>query len=135
MNENPQLQTAISLLADKTAGETARIGACHQLGQISGQEAIDALVVALSDSDVGVRWAAADALRHHGSSATEAVLSALVRQPADSRLYESARHVLSGSGDPLVKPVLKALDDPISSDSETPHAAYRALGEWRNKYP
>jgi HEAT repeat protein len=135
MNENPQLRKAIDLLADKTAGETARIGACHQLGQMSGQEAIGALVAALSDADVGVRWAAADALRHHGPAATEAVLAALVRQPSDSRLYESARHALSDSGDPLVKPVLKALADPIGSGSETPLAAYRVLKEWREKYP
>lgn len=135
MNENPQLHIAINRLADKTAGEAARIGACHELGQMSGQEAINALVTALSDSDVGVRWAAADALRHHGPFATEAVLSELVTQPADSRLYESAHRALSGCGDPLVQPVLEALDDPISADSETPIAAYKALGEWREKYP
>lgn len=135
MTANPQLLTAITRLADKSASETKRIDACHQLGQVSGQEAIDALVTALSDSDVGVRWAAADALRHHGPAATEAVLSALVTHTADSRLYESAHHALLGSGDPIVKPVLKALDDRTSSGSETPLAAYKALGEWRKKYP
>ena len=133
MSTNPDLQTNIQILADKTAGETARIDACHELGQLSGKEAVTALVAALSDADVGVRWAAADALRHHGPAATEAVLSALVTQPADSRLYETAHRVLSGTGDPIVKPVLEALSDPISSDSETPLAAYKALGEWRKR--
>ncbi len=135
MSTKPQLQTAITQLADKTAGEAERVDACHELGQMSGQEAINALVSTLSDSDVGVRWAAADALRHHGPSATEAVLSELVTTPADSRLYESAHRALSGTGDPLVKPVLQALEDPVSSGSETPLAAYKALGEWREKYP
>jgi HEAT repeat protein len=133
MSPNPDLQTNIKILADKTAGETARIDACHELGQLSGKEAVAALVTALADADIGVRWAAADALRHHGPAATEAVLSALVTQPADSRLYETAHRMLAGTGDPLVKPVLKALADPISSDSETPLAAYNALGEWRKK--
>ncbi len=131
MSANPQLQTAIDLLADKTAGETARIAACHDLGQLSGKEPIDALVAVLTDADVGVRWAAAGALRHQGPAAIEAVLSELATKPADSRLYESAHHVLSGTGDPIVKPVLKALNDPVSSDSETPFAAYKAVGEWR----
>ena len=131
MSANPQLQAAIDLLTDKTAGETARIAACHDLGQLSGKDSLAALVAALSDADVGVRWAAADALRHHGPAATVAVLSELATKPADSRLYESAHRVLSGTGDPIVKPVLKALDDPVSSDSETPFAAYKAVGEWR----
>ena len=131
MSVNPQSQAATTLLADKTAGETARIGACHELGQLSGKKPIDALVAALSDADVGVRWAAVDALRHHGPAATEAVLSELATKPADSRLYESAHRVLSGTNDPIVKPVLKALDGPVSSDSETPFAAYKAVGEWR----
>lgn len=135
MSSNPKLQTAISQLADKSAGEAERVDACHSLAKISGQESINALVTALSDSDIGVRWAAADALRHHGPSGIEAVLSELVTQPADSRLYESAHHALSGSGDPIIKPVLKALDDKISSDTETPLAAYKALGDWREKYP
>ena len=133
MSTNPQLQTAIDLLADKAAGETARIAACHDLGQLSGKEPIDALVAALSDADVGVRWAAAEALRHHGPAAVEAVLSELATKPADSRLYESAHRVLSGTSDPIVKPVLTALDDPVSSDSETPFAAYKAVGEWRKQ--
>lgn len=135
MSVNPQLQDAITQLADKSAGEADRVSACHELGQISDQQAINALVTALSDSDVGVRWAAADALRHHGPAGTEAVLSELVTQPADSRLYESAHRALSGSGDTIITPVLQALDDPISSDSETPLAAYKALGDWREKYP
>ncbi len=135
MSANPQLQAAVTQLADKSASEADRIGACHELGQMSEQEAIKALVTALSDSDVGVRWAAADALRHHGPSATKAVLSELATKPADSRLYESAHRALSGSGDPIIKPVLKALNDHIGSDSETPLAAYKALGEWRKKYP
>jgi len=133
MSPNPDLQINIQVLSDKSAGETARINACHELGQLSGKEAVTALVAVLADADVGVRWAAADALRHHGPAATEAVLSALVTQPADSRLYESAHRALSGTGDPIVKPVLKALSDPISSDSETPLAAYKALGEWRKR--
>ena len=135
MSANPKLLTAITQLADKSASESKRVGACHELGQMSGKEAINALVTALSDSDVGVRWAAADALRHHGPSGTEAVLSALVTQPADSRLFESAHHVLSASGDTIIKPVLKALDDRTGSDTATPLAAYKALGEWRKKYP
>lgn len=108
--------------------------AAKALGEIGDPHAADALVDALDDEDVGVRWVAADALVGLGGNALEPVLRAVMSHADDIWLREGAHRVLKvlaqrGYG-PITMPVLRALED-IEPAIEAPFAAYEALHKFR----
>lgn len=108
--------------------------AAKALGEIGDPHAADALVDALDDEDVGVRWVAADALVNLGGNALEPMLKAVISHSDDIWLREGAHRVLKVLAQrgyqPIVMPVLRALED-IEPAIEAPFAAYEALLKYR----
>ena len=92
----------------------ARLEAVRTLAEIRAPSAAPGLVKALQDEDVGVRWAAREALIALGGSGVEPLLRDLIQASDSIWLREGAQHILSALKDrgclaaPLVG-VLKAL--------------------------
>jgi len=92
----------------------ARLEAVRTLAEIQAPSAAPGLVKALQDEDVGVRWAAREALIALGGGGVESLLRELIQASDSIWLREGAQHILSALKDqgclaaPLVE-VLKAL--------------------------
>ncbi|RME82918.1 MAG: HEAT repeat domain-containing protein [Caldilineae bacterium] len=123
----------IEMLRDPNATVNDRVDACHKLGLASGREAIEALIQSLDDDSVSVRWAAAEALLHHGYNVLEPLLQALSTRHS-TYLYEGAHHILVRIPGPATRAVLQPVIDALESvgaSAAVPVAASRALAELR----
>lgn len=114
----------------------ARWEATIALRAIRDPESAPALVRALDDEMVEVRWEAAEgiiALGHHG---LVALLHGLIAGSGSTRVRESAHRILSamarGKDAPVVQPVLEALEGPAPI-AAPPIAAFAALNALRGK--
>ncbi|MGD1045324.1 MAG: HEAT repeat domain-containing protein [Bacteroidota bacterium] len=111
--------------------------AAKTLGAISDVRSIPALVSALEDSDQGVVWLAAEALRKFKKIAWPQLLRALVKSKPDSVLLrQGAHHVLrnqkeNGFND-LLSTLRIALESSTASES-TPFAASHILKLMKTK--
>jgi len=112
----------------------ARLDAVRTLAEIQAPSAAPALVKSLQDEDVGVRWAAREALIALGGSGVEPLLRDLIQAYDSIWLREGAQHILSTLKDqgclaaPLVE-VLKALgrSEPEVRLRSTAASAWQAL--------
>jgi HEAT repeat protein len=86
--EAPLIQTL------SRGNRNARWGAAVALGEIGDPRTAEALVKALEDEDISVRWAAADALIKLDRACLEPLLLALTRHFDSVWLREGARYVL-----------------------------------------
>jgi HEAT repeat protein len=102
--------------------------AAEALGQIGGARAVEALIKALGDNDLGVRWDAADALGEIGDvRAVEPLIETL--RDEDTHVRASAAVALGEIGDArAVEPLIKALGDEDAEWYVRRNAAI-ALGE------
>ena len=118
MTSPPAIATALATLRKSDATESELVDAIHILGRYSASEATDALIPFLSHRSYGVRWAAAEALLHHGEPGVIRLLEELETN-TDPRLFESAHHVLKRIPGPMLKkavqPVIEALEGPAPS--------------------
>jgi HEAT repeat protein len=118
---------AIAILQDQKLPENQRTDAAHFLATDTSEESIAALVVALSDADHGVRWAAGSALSLLGDAAMPAVLSALLQPNVDKTLRDGVRHVLTDNRSANVRqlsaPLVKALKGPEADIAAMQEAA------------
>jgi HEAT repeat protein len=111
--------------------------AAKTLGAIGDVRSIPALVSALEDSDQGVVWLAAEALRKFKKIAWPYLMSALVKSKKDSVLLrQGAHHVLrkqkeDGFND-LLTTLMKTLESNTASES-TPFAASNILKRMKVK--
>jgi len=71
-NHFESVEQAIAVLKDTSQDELVRNDAIKYLQEDGSPEAIDALISAMTDDDLGVRWAAGDALAKLGSRAAPA---------------------------------------------------------------
>ncbi len=135
MTTPPALSTALATLQKSDATESELVDAIHVLGRHTISEATEALIPFLSHRSYGVRWAAAEALLHHGESGVIRLLEELETN-TDPRLFESAHHVLKRIPGPALKkavqPVLEALEGPAPS-SYAAIAARKVLEVLRKK--
>jgi HEAT repeat protein len=74
--------------------EERRLRAARELRERPQATAIPALLVALVDSNAGVRWLAGEALIHTGPAAVPPILEALINSEPSAWLFEEAEHVL-----------------------------------------
>jgi HEAT repeat protein len=111
--------------------------AAKTLGAIGDMRSIPALVSALEDSDQGVVWLAAEALRKFKKIAWPQLMRALVKSKPDSvSLRQGAHHVLrnqkeDGFND-LLSTLRIALESSTASES-TPFAASNILKRMKAK--
>ena len=99
-------------------------------GQLGGKRAVEPLIVALRDSDSGVRVAAAQALGQLGDERAVEPLIAILRD-SDSGVRVAAAQALGQLGDErAVEPLIAILKD---SDSGVCVAAAQALGQLGDK--
>ena len=101
--------------------------AAKTLGAIGDVRSIPALVSALEDSDQGVVWLAAEALRKFKKIAWPYLMSALVKSKKDSVLLrQGAHHVLRNQKEDGFNDLLATLREALESNSapeSTPLAA------------
>ena len=105
--------------------------------EIADPAAAPALVHALTDGSVSVRWAAANALIALDRAGLHALFTALTKQLDSYWLREGAHHVLHVLKDqgrlyPVEVEVFEALEG-AAPDIQTPWAAERALIEQMNR--
>jgi HEAT repeat protein len=111
--------------------------AAKTLGAIGDIRSIPVLVNALEDSDSGVAWLAAEALRKFKKAAWPALLRALIKSKCDSVLLrQGTHHVLrnqkeDGFND-LLAILRTALESSTASES-TPFAASNLLKRMKTK--
>jgi len=99
---------AIAVLNDKQLAYSKREVAVHYLAQHPTPEGIKALVVALRDSELGIRWIAATALAQLGPLALPEVLRALIDPKTNTvRLRDGVIHILHYSSNLAHEPVYK----------------------------
>jgi HEAT repeat protein len=89
LNAVPRLVQTLS-----TANNNARWEAAVVLGEIGDRRAAEALVKALEDSDISVRWAAAGALIKLNRACLEPLMLALTQHFGSVWLREGANHIL-----------------------------------------
>ena len=127
-------QAAVPALiaAASNGGATRRWEALRALGSIGGQEAMDALISHLGDSDPGMRWAAGDGLVKIGESSLTPVLKALIANGRSLPFRGGVHHFLmevADSSDPhssILEPVIASLEEP-GADLAAPVAAKVAI--------
>jgi HEAT repeat protein len=126
----PVVHRLIKLLSDPRMH--VRWEAAKALGPISDPSAALALVNALEDKSVDVRWLAALGLITLGCSGLHPLLTALMDRPDSIWLREGAHHIfhdLVGKRSlKMLRSVLTALDHP-EPEVAIPQAAYHALHE------
>lgn len=110
-------QELVAIVNDTARPILEREKAIHALqGQSLGPTEIDALINALSDNAVGVRWAAGVALAARGRSVLPAVLHALIQPTCNSLLCASVHHILHDNASPELRTeaaeLLDALEGP-----------------------
>ncbi len=100
------------------------------LGEINHPDAAPALVTALGDSEMDIRWLGGEGLLALGRAGVEPLLQELTQRGGDLQLRQGAHHVvremLRRGRDPYLATVLDALEGPAAEDS-VPPAALRAL--------
>jgi HEAT repeat protein len=97
-------------LIDTVLERDSRVCAIQKLGEIKDPAAVPALLHALKDEDVSVRWKAADALVSIGKTAVPALIEAL--KDKDSEVRREAAAALGKIKDPQAAPALcEALKD------------------------
>lgn len=106
--------------------------AAKVLSQIGDPVAVSAMIEALEDADLGVRWLAAEGLIRAGREGLEPLLQALINHSDSIWLREGARHILrSLAGDEdlhdAVAPVLVTMETSIEPALKVPLAAEKAL--------
>lgn len=124
---------AVALLLEALAASSpiVRWEAVKALGEIGDPAAIPALVKALEDETIDVRWRAAESLIVFKRDGLASLLQALVQRADSAWLREGAQHVLRSLTadedlEDLVTPVLTALEE-IEPKMTGPVAANRAL--------
>ena len=126
-NHFQSLEQAIAVLKDTQQDELVRTDAIKFLKEDGSQEAIDVLISVLTDDDLGVRWAAADALAKLGAKAAPSVLRALLAPYNDDRFREVAYHIFKDNSDLLIRseaePLVAALKDTTTDIDELTEAA------------
>ncbi len=127
---------ALEVLNDKDESRLLREEAAwyleHHAEDDTSRPVVHQLVDALRDDDLGVRWAATEALTKIGFSVLPELISALTdpKCAGDARLREGARRILAHlaqqpDAPPVVRAMLRALRGP-ASDLE----AMREAGHW-----
>lgn len=115
--------------ASRTGSWQVRWEATKALAEIDAESTIPPLVAALHDGE-GIRWIAAERLKHLGRPAAEAVLRELVSHANSVGLCNGAHHMLNEVDDlelrEMVAPVVVALGE-IDRAEAAPVAAYTAL--------
>lgn len=103
---------ALELLDNNREGPAHREAAIHYLQDNPSAAAIERLVQALQDDDVGVRWEAAVALAQLGEVVLPEVLKALTdpKRVGDPRLRESAYYILHNLQASVPVPIAELLD-------------------------
>jgi HEAT repeat protein len=106
-----------------------RFRATCTISRIGGRQAIPALLEALEDVDIGVRWLAGEALACQEDEVLEPLLQNLVHKPIDASLREGTLHVLARfqrRALRAVAPVVEALKS-VDYAIFAPMAAYKVL--------
>ena len=110
--------------------------AAMALGLIRDPASAAALVQALEDDMLEVRWAAADGLLALERDGLVALLRGLIARSGSIRLRESAHRILSrtahGEDGPILRPVLEALES-TAPMAALPIAAYTALNSLKGQ--
>ncbi len=108
--------------------------AAKALADLCDPSAARALVAALGDERIGVRWLAAEGLIALGNDALDPLLRALLKSGSAALLGEGAHHVLhvlaKKKGGQWLTPLVMALDGCLPGVA-VPLAAYRALEQLR----
>ena len=104
-----------------------RAKAAEALGRLGDLRAVELLIVALPDMDVGVRTKVAEALGRLGDPRAVEPLIVALRGPGDKEVRAKAAEALGRLGDPrAVEPLIVALRGP--GDKEVRAKAAEALG-------
>ncbi len=126
---------ALQVLSDRGQSGLKREEAAAYLEQFvkfgASGAVVKALVQALGDDDLGVRWAAGAALSQIGVDALPQLLDALTDPSCagDSRVRSGAHRVLlhladNGGDTPAVRAMIKALEGPASDLATMEEAAH-----------
>ena len=122
----PAVEPLIAALKDKDSD--VRYAAAKALGEIKDPRAVEPLIAALKDESSSVRRAAAEAL---GKIGDPRAVEPLIAVPKD--YYSGVRYAVTKAlvkiGAPAVEPLIAALKDKDSKDSDVRQAAAEALGE------
>ena len=106
------------------------------LTEIHDAGAAEALVAALADEDLEVRWLAAEGLGDLGSAALEPLLRTLSEEKDSAWIKEGARHILTEfkTKQPLGPEMLK-LREALKNDEPASALAYAALQALQGNMP
>ncbi len=121
----PQLRDVLRSPSERVRWEATKV-----LGTIGGEQALEALAMALPDASHDVRWAAVEGLIEGREDAYHPVLHQLVVHSSNVGVREAASHILSHAvrdeESTFLRPVLRALRGraPVF---EVSLAAYQAL--------
>ena len=91
------IEEALAIFSDPNRSELEREKALEMLKGFPSDEVIAALIAALHDPDVGVRWSASEVLALMGDSALKPLLLELASTRNDVNLRNSALHILHTS--------------------------------------
>ena len=120
------VEPLIAALKDESS--SVRRAAAEALGKIGDPRAVEPLIAALKDKDSDVRYAAAKAL---GEIKDPRAVEPLIAVPKD--YYSGVRYAVTEAlvkiGAPAMEPLIAALKDKDSKDSDVRQAAAEALGE------
>jgi HEAT repeat protein len=123
--------TTLLIEALRDDNKVVRWEAARTLQETEDPQAAPALVAALDDPELGVSWAAGEALIALGRGALPPLLEALSERPYSNALYMRAHHVLhelaADHGDGPLREVLNALGGVTTAQDRVPVAAYKAL--------
>ncbi|MDD1674258.1 MAG: HEAT repeat domain-containing protein [Methanomicrobiales archaeon] len=108
------------LTAMKSTDPVLRTGAVMALGEMGGESAVDALIMAFDDPDPSVRQAAVSAVVLQ----EEKAIVPLIATFSVEELREAAASALAHIGKPAVQPLVQALE---SLDPDVRDGAHRAL--------
>jgi HEAT repeat protein len=86
---------ALTILNDTHGYEVNRVLAAQYLARHPTLPVVESLIKRLEDDDVGVRWAAAEALAALGKSAVPPLLHALKNYPGSARLRSGILYVFA----------------------------------------
>jgi HEAT repeat protein len=127
------VEPLISALGGKVIGDSmVRWRVAESLGRIGDARAVEPLVGALRDQDLGVRRAAASALGQIGTAAVEPLIAVL----GDRIVGMYAASALGPIGDArAVEPLIGALKDPTFSGREAAEEALGKIGDSRAVEP
>jgi HEAT repeat protein len=132
----PAVNTLANVLQNSKL-DHVRWEAAKTLGYIEDPEAIPSLVKALEDTDIDVKWAAANALAKFKMAAWPQLLNALIKNSSESvLLQQGAHHVFhnqkeDGFND-LLETLIKTLETGTIPES-TALAAYAILEKMKTK--